>query len=245
MNPEEPKKEVKLRVTEDELQSLSRTRRRRRRGAAPLRADLTVDAAVDAPTVSIVKKQEEEAKPDAKPDAKAEAESNAKVNKVSMNVKPSTASMPANPNVKTPKVIYTKKRHVHAAPKMSIVIPTKTAFTPKELSGLAQQQKPSAPNPILRPPSQMPVRKQTPAAVLPKVPTPSKTRKFKAKRLSFTVNSKRLTSERLTAARVSKMPLSEVKQKLVAANLLKGKSKSPEPVLRGMLVNWMLLHAGA
>lgn len=192
--------------------------------------------------MSIVKKQEEA----------VEVEKAVKAEKVEKadpvaNVKPSTASMPANPNVKTPKIIYTKKRHVHVAPKTSIVIPTKTAFTPKELADTSRREPPKLPmpKPILRQPA--PVRKPTPtpAAVLPKVPTPSKTRKFKTKRLSFTVNSKRLTSERLTAARVSKMPLSEVKQKLVAANLLKGKSKSPEPVLRGMLVNWMLLHAGA
>jgi hypothetical protein len=243
MNPEEPKKEVKLRVTEDELQSLSRTRRRRRRGAAPLRADLTVEDTVDVPKVSIVKKQEEEPKAEAKNATEAKAEATtasvlvAKANKASLQGNPSTAPLPANPNVKIPKIIYTKKRHVHIAPKTSIVIPTKTAFAPKELV--------APPKPILRQPLQTPSRKPTPANVLPKVPTPSKTRKFKAKRLSFTVNSKRLTSERFMAARVSKMPLSEVKQKLVAANLLKGKSKSPEPVLRGMLVNWMLLHTGA
>ena len=238
MNPEEPKKEVKLRVTEDELQSLSRTRRRRRRGAAPLRADLTVEDATDAPTVSIVKKQEEETKADAGPLLIVKA------NKPPLSTHPSTAALPANPNMKTPKIIYTKKRHVHVAPKTAIVIPTKTAFTPKEL---VQSQKPPAPKPILRQPAAVPtpVRKPTLSAVAPKPPSLGKTRKFKAKRLSFTVNSKRLTSERLTAARVSKMPLSEVKQKLMAASLLKGKSKSPEPVLRGMLVNWMLLHAGA
>ena len=242
MNPEEPKKEVKLRVTEDELQSLSRTRRRRRRGAAPLRADLTVEDATDAPKVSIVKKQEEEPKADAGPLLIVKA------NKAPLSITPSTAALPANPNMKTPKIIYTKKRHVHVAPKTAIVIPTKTAFTPKEL---VQSQKPPVPKPILRQPAAvptpvpMPVRKPTLTAVVPKAPSLGKTRKFKTKRLSFTVNSKRLTSERLTAARVSKMPLSEVKQKLVAANLLKGKSKSPEPVLRGMLVNWMLLHAGA
>jgi hypothetical protein len=146
--------------------------------------------------------------------------------------------MPANPTVKTPKIIYTKKRHVHVAPKTAIVIPTKTAFSSKELVPPQKQRPPPLPKPILRPSPSF-------AAVLPKGPPPRKTRKFKAKRLSFTVNSKPLTSERLMAARVSKMSLSEVKQKLVAANLLKGKSKSPESVLRGMLVNWMLLHAGA
>jgi hypothetical protein len=49
----------------------------------------------------------------------------------------------------------------------------------------------------------------------------------------------------MTAARVAKMSLVEVKQDLMAAGLLNGKTKTPEPMLRGMLTNWILLHTGA
>ena len=206
MDAEDSKKEVTLRVTDSELQSLTRTRRRRR--GVP-RADLLEP---------VIKKQEE----------KATTVAPVPVVPVApvAPVAPSTAAMPANPNVKAPRIIYTKKRHVHVAPKPAVVIPTKTSFTPKEL------RVPMAKKNVVSIPSAM-------------RPLPAKTRKFKAKRLSLTINSKRLTSERLTAARVAKMPLAEVKQELTAAGLLKGKSKSPEPVLRGMLTNWILLHAGA
>jgi len=224
---DDEKKEVKLRVTEGELESLSRTRRRRR----VRRADLTRDSEKtnELAAVSVVKKPE--GAPDRAPDRALVPEAPKELVKEPMKepVKVTTASLPANPNMKTPKIIYTKKRHVHVAPKTAIVIPTKTSFTPKEL----KKAMPVAP--VL-----------APALVKKPVLPPVKTRRFKAKRLSFTINSKRLTADRLTAARVAKMPLSEVKQKLVAASLLKGnKSNSPEPVLRGMLVNWMLLHSGA
>jgi hypothetical protein len=181
------KKEVKLRVTEGELESLSRTRRRRR----VRRADLTRDSEKtnELAAVSVVKK------PEGAPDRAPVPEAPKELVKEPMKepVKVTTASLPANPNMKTPKIIYTKKRHVHVAPKTAIVIPTKTSFTPKEL----KKAMPVAP--VL-----------APALVKKPVLPPVKTRRFKAKRLSFTINSKRLTADRLTAARVAKMPLSEV-----------------------------------
>jgi len=41
------------------------------------------------------------------------------------------------------------------------------------------------------------------------------------------------------------MSISDVRSQLIAAKLLKGQSRSPPDVLRGMLTAWLQLHAGA
>jgi len=154
-----------------------------------------------------------------------------------------------------------------AAPVVHALAPVVPALAPPPIriggkQGATTASLPSNPNTkvprILYTKKQPHVRMGVPRTVKSAVVVPTKTaflpselqsgtkkRKFKAKRLSFTVNSKRLTATRLTAARVAKMPIAEVKQKLVKAGLLKGKSNSPPAVLRGLLTDWMQLHVGA
>jgi hypothetical protein len=71
-----------------------------------------------------------------------------------------------------------------------------------------------------------------------------KTRRFKARRLRMTLNA-RGGAGKTVAKRVAAMSISDVRSQLIAAKLLKGKSRSPPDVLRGMLTEWLQLHAGA
>jgi hypothetical protein len=53
------------------------------------------------------------------------------------------------------------------------------------------------------------------------------------------------SASKQAAKRVAAMSITDVRAQLVAAGLLKGKSRSPPDVLRGMLTEWLQLHAGA
>jgi len=134
---------------------------------------------------------------------------------------PTTAAIPAVP-VK-PRIVFTKKNHVTKDP---VSIAKKSVKKPVLVVGKAA--------PVVPP-------------TVPAVPTGAqkkRTRKFKSRHLKMTLHARGSASKQ-AAKRVAAMSITDVRAQLVAAGLLKGKSRSPPDVLRGMLTEWLQLHAGA
>ena len=215
------KKTVTVRMSDEEVKALSRTRRRRRgaaaqRGGAEPRADM-VEASAEAP---IVQKLEAKEAPVPRSSVPAAAGT--------------TAAIPAVPGTAKPRIVFTKKNTITKDPvtkkadkKPVLVIPIKMKEQPKvELVKV---------EPVKVEPVKVEAVKDTQA---------KKTRRFKARRLRMTLNA-RGGAGKTVAKRVAAMSISDVRSQLIAAKLLKGKSRSPPDVLRGMLTEWLQLHAGA
>ena len=209
------KKTVTVRMSDEEVKALSRTRRRRRgaaaqRGGAEPRADM-VEASAEAPIV-----QKLEAKETPVPAAGG-----------------TTAAIPAVPGTAKPRIVFTKKNTITKDPvtkkadkKPVLVIPIKKEQPKVELVKV---------EPVKVEPVKVEAVKDTQA---------KKRRRFKARRLRMTLNA-RGGAGKTVAKRVAAMSISDVRSQLIAAKLLKGKSRSPPDVLRGMLTEWLQLHAGA
>jgi len=195
-------KTVSVRVSDEELKSLSRTRRARRprRSLAALR------------------------------EPRADVEVPAFVQKVEAPVAPTTAALPA---VATkPRILFTKKNRVTKDP-------------PVIARGLAKK-------PVLviatKEPAKEPTKELTGTPVhgteAEKTQAKKKTRRFKVRKLRMTLNA-RGSASKTAATRVATMSITDVRAQLMAAGLLKGKTRTPPAVLRGMLTEWLQLHAGA
>ena len=118
-----------------------------------------------------------------------------------------------------PRIVFTKKNHITKDP---VTLAKKPVKKPLLVGGKV---------------TVLPIA--SPAAALKK-----RTRKFKSRRLKVTLHA-RGSASRQAAKRVAAMSITDVRAQLVAAGLLKGKSRSPPDVLRGMLTEWLQLHAGA
>jgi len=209
------KKTVTVRMSDEEVKALSRTRRRRRgaaaqRGGAEPRADM-VEASAEAP---IVQKLEAKEAPVPRSSVPAAAGT--------------TAAIPAVPGTAKPRIVFTKKNTI-----------TKDPVTKKA------DKKPVLVIPIKKEQPQVePVKTEPVKVEAVKDAQAKKTRRFKARRLRMTLNA-RGSAGKTVAKRVAAMSISDVRSQLIAAKLLKGKSRSPPDVLRGMLTEWLQLHAGA
>jgi len=205
------KKTVTVRMSDEEVKALSRTRRRRRgaaalRGSAEPRADM-IEASAEAP---IVQKLEAKEAP------------------VLAAAGGTTAAIPAIPGTAKPRIVFTKKNTITKDPV------TKKADKKPVLVIPIKKEQPQA-----EPVKAEPVKVEAVQGAQAK-----KTRRFKARRLRMTLNA-RGAAGKTVAKRVAAMSISDVRSQLIAAKLLKGKSRSPPDVLRGMLTEWLQLHAGA
>jgi len=69
------------------------------------------------------------------------------------------------------------------------------------------------------------------------------TRKFKERRINITVRSGNRAATRRIKEKVEALPISQVRRMLLRKGVLKpGNIKTPEPMLRSMLRDYMLLH---
>ena len=209
-------KTVSVRVSDDELRSLSRTRRKRRTAAA-LRTDK------ELPPVADVQKVVEE--PLAVPAPAA----------------PAAAAAAAVVVAAKPHIVFTKKNHGTAA---KTATPGDVKPTKKPV--LVVQRKKESEKDVGKPTD------KTKDKLVGKESTKEqdaskgrkKTRRFKARRLSVTLNA-RTGAARNAAKRVAAMSITDVRAQLVAAGLLKGKTRSPPAVLRDTLKEWIELRNGA
>lgn len=70
-----------------------------------------------------------------------------------------------------------------------------------------------------------------------------KTRKFRERRISITVRSGSRGAARRIKEKVDALPIAQVRRALLRKGVLKpGSSKTPEPMMRAMLKDYMLLH---
>jgi len=200
-------KTVSVRMTEEEVKKMSRTRRRRRpsrvSGEEPVAA-ATIQK-VDAATA-----------PATAPATTATAATAVPV------VKPTTAAIPDA--TAKPRILFTKKAHVVKS-SSSLPVPSKkpTLIVPLKMAEKV----------VAKTQEKVPEKTQA-----------KKTRRFRARRLKVTLNA-RGTASAKAAKRVAAMSITDVRAQLVKEGLLKGKTRTPPEVLRGMLTEWLQLHAGA
>jgi hypothetical protein len=72
---------------------------------------------------------------------------------------------------------------------------------------------------------------------------PTKTRKFRERRISITMRPGSRTAARRIKEKVNALPIAQVRRALLRKGVLKpGSSKTPEPMMRAMLLDYMLLH---
>jgi len=198
----EDTKTVSVRMSDEEVRSLSRTRRRRLKVKADREPRANLEMETESTQEPVVQKI----------DAPASVPSVPKGT--------TTAAIPAVP-VK-PRIVFTKKNNITKDP---VTIAKKLAKKPVLVVGKA-----SVP-PIATPTAVSAVQKK-------------RTRKFRSRHLKMTLHARGSASKQ-AAKRVAAMSITDVRAQLVAAGLLKGKSRSPPDVLRGMLTEWLQLHAGA
>jgi hypothetical protein len=194
----EDTKTVSVRMSDEEVRALSRTRRRRLKVKAEPRATMEM-AKENEPQEPVVQKMDAPSVP-----------------------KATTAAAISVVPVK-PRIVFTKKNHITKDP---VSLAKKPVKKPLLVVGKA-----SAPPPIALPTASPVVQKK-------------RTRKFKSRHLKMTLHARGSASKQ-AAKRVAAMSITDVRAQLVAAGLLKGKSRSPPDVLRGMLTEWLQLHAGA
>lgn len=212
-------KTVSVRMSDEEVRALSRTRRRRlkARGEKEPRANLEME------------KEKEIEKVDA---TVQKVDTPASVPSVPKGT--TTAAIPAV-HAK-PRIVFTKKNHITKDP---VTVAKKFAKKPVLVVGKA-----ATVAAVAAPSSTTPV----PSTVSPTVPPTGaqkkRTRKFRSRHLKMTLHARGSASKQ-AAKRVAAMSITDVRAQLVAAGLLKGKSRSPPDVLRGMLTEWLQLHAGA
>jgi len=210
----EDTKTVSVRMSDEEVRALSRTRRRRHKVKADREPRANLEMEKEPTQEPVVQKIEAPASVPSIPKGTT------------------TAAIPAVP-VK-PRIVFTKKNHITKNP---VTIEKKLVKKPVLVVGkvAGTVSKVSAP-PITAP-------TVAPAAV--SVGGHKKrTRKFKSRHLKMTLHARGPASKQ-AAKRVAAMSITDVRAQLVAAGLLKGKSRSPPDVLRGMLTEWLQLHAGA
>ena len=71
----------------------------------------------------------------------------------------------------------------------------------------------------------------------------SKTRKFRERKISITVRSGNRAAAKRIKEKVDALPIAQVRRALLRKGVLKpGSSKTPEPMMRAMLKDYMLLH---
>jgi len=71
----------------------------------------------------------------------------------------------------------------------------------------------------------------------------AKTRKFRERKISITVRSGSRATARRIKEKVDALPIAQVRRALLRKGVLKpGSSKTPEPMMRSMLKDYMLLH---
>jgi len=265
-------KTVSVSVSNDELQKLSRTRRRRQTKTA-LRADLTmVDNGVQEPVsntnaIHIIKNQEfsnlaeGERKMLGNSEKPKESTIHIGLKKEATAPAPAAAAAAnaanaANAAGTTAPIVSTAASAAKVTPHIN---PTKTPrilYTKKQPRAVAAVAK-------SKPAVVIPVAGTTVAATAAAAGTTvaaanappkksffgskARTRKFKERKVSISL--KRRPSNRKAIAQVATMPLTDVRAKLMAAGLLSktsnAKKTQPPAVLRGMLTEWMQLHSGA
>ena len=72
---------------------------------------------------------------------------------------------------------------------------------------------------------------------------PTKTRKFRERRISITMRPGSRAAARRIKEKVNALPIAQVRRALLRKGVLKpGSSKTPEPMMRAMLLDYMLLH---
>ena len=210
----EDTKTVSVRMSDEEVRALSRTRRRRHKVKADRepRANLEMETEKESTQEPVVQKIEPPASVPSIPKGTT------------------TAAVPAVPA--KPRIVFTKKNHITKDP---VTIAKKLAKKPVLVVGKAAGtvSKVSVP----------PIAAST-ADTVSVGSQKKRTRKFKSRRLKMTLHARGSASKQ-AAKRVAAMSITDVRAQLVAAGLLKGKSRSPPDVLRGMLTEWLQLHAGA
>jgi len=202
----EDTKTVSVRMSDEEVRALSRTRRRRLKVKTDREPRANLEMETESTQEPVVQKI----------DAPASVPSVPKGT--------TTAAIPAVP-VK-PRIVFTKKNNITKDP---VTIAKKLAKKPVLVVGKAAGTVSKASVPSIA----------TPTAVQKK-----RTRKFRSRHLKMTLHARGSASKQ-AAKRVAAMSITDVRAQLVAAGLLKGKSRSPPDVLRGMLTEWLQLHAGA
>ena len=71
----------------------------------------------------------------------------------------------------------------------------------------------------------------------------AKTRKFRERKISITVRSGNRSAAKRIKEKVDALPIAQVRRALLRKGVLKpGSSKTPEPMMRAMLKDYMLLH---
>jgi len=71
----------------------------------------------------------------------------------------------------------------------------------------------------------------------------AKTRKFRERKISITVRSGNRAAAKRIKEKVDALPIAQVRRALLRKGVLKpGSSKTPEPMMRAMLKDYMLLH---
>ena len=71
----------------------------------------------------------------------------------------------------------------------------------------------------------------------------SKTRKFRERKISITVRTGNRAAAKRIKEKVDALPIAQVRRALLRKGVLKpGSSKTPEPMMRAMLKDYMLLH---
>ena len=212
----EDTKTVSVRMSDEEVRALSRTRRRRHKVKADRepRANLEMETEKESTQEPVVQKIEPPASVPSIPKGTT------------------TAAVPAVPA--KPRIVFTKKNHITKDP---VTIAKKLAKKPVLVVGKVAGTVSKASVPPIAAPT------ATPATVSVGAQK-KRTRKFKSRHLKMTLHARGSASKQ-AAKRVAAMSITDVRAQLVAAGLLKGKSRSPPDVLRGMLTEWLQLHAGA
>jgi len=83
----------------------------------------------------------------------------------------------------------------------------------------------------------------TPPQKTPQNAISTKTRKFRERKISITVRSGSRAVARRVREKVDALPIAQVRRMLLRKGVLKpGSSKTPEPMMRSMLKDYMLLH---
>jgi hypothetical protein len=71
----------------------------------------------------------------------------------------------------------------------------------------------------------------------------AKTRKFRERKISITVRTGNRAAAKRIKEKVDALPIAQVRRALLRKGVLKpGSSKTPEPMMRAMLKDYMLLH---
>jgi hypothetical protein len=71
----------------------------------------------------------------------------------------------------------------------------------------------------------------------------AKTRKFRERKISITVRTGNRAAAKRIKEKVDALPIAQVRRALLRKGVIKpGSSKTPEPMMRAMLKDYMLLH---